>query len=1344
MRLSSTVCFSLLTTTLGAVGLVFPATANEPVVSQTDQVASPVEASSTSASDLVFGGSSVVEASTPRLAAGSEVTDAAPTATAAELPFTSQTLVLDGDVFGSTEVAQSPGSESTPINPSSTDGEMGDESDVENGAEGTDTTESVEDSPVNEVPDAGVVEAVLAPGEIRILVPQAVMTSDRTTSLIVQYRPEAAIADSPLQVTVNQQPIDSSVATNVERDEAQNLITQIWYGIPLEPGENVLTVQAGDQGASVNTVIEVAEATFSLEVFPSGNPQIPADGRSLATIQGRITDANGELVSQDAIVTLTASAGRFVGADQDEDRPGFQVIARQGSFSAQLQSALQAQAVRIRAAIEGDVETEQLRSETRSEPFPYLVTPPNRQADGEISLPFNPLVSPDLEAYTQIEFVTNLRPSLVTGSVNLRIGQAGTDYWGSFRDFLNPDTLDDGTQVDLDASLFAIGSIGEWLFTGAYNSRRTLNETCDGDNRLFRDDQFCEQNYPVYGDSSTVDYLTPSIDSVYLRFERTSPVFGAEPDYFMWGDYNTQEFTRASQLFTATTRQLHGFKGNYSFGNLQLTALYANNVDGFQRDGIVPNGTSGYYFLSRRLIVPGSENVFLETEELNRPGTVIEREVLLRGPDYEIDYDRGTLLFRRPIQATEFDPFGRTLVRRIITTYQFEGDNGNTGTDLYAGRLQYNFSQEFDRESWAGLSYVRENQGVRDFELYGFDFLVPFGTDGRVVGEIAHSTNDSIFLGDVSGMAYRLEANAAITPGLRGQAYYRSVDEGFANNATFSFTPGQTRYGGAIAAAVGPTTQLQFQYDHEENYGIAPLVRTGFTDLFNPGIEAAPGSAVNNSLTTISAGVQQEFGEAILNLDWVTRTREDRASSFLEEDSSQLVSRFSLPLADNLTFRAQNELNLSGEDPIYPDRTTFGIDWDVYPGVIVRLAHQFFSGEQYGNNSITSLDTLVEHRLNENTSITGRYSLLGGLNNMTGQGAIGLNHRWVVAPGLRVNLGYERIWGDVLVTTGAGQQFAQPYAVGQSASSLGLTSGDSYSVGIEYTDNPAFQASARFERRNSTSGNNTVITAAAAGRISPALTALFRYQQANFSNQLLTNALSDTANLKLGLAYRDPNDDRFNALLRYEYRVNPSTIPDTILFGTGTGSIDHTFAAEAIYAPNWRWEFYGKYALRNSTSYLAADLDNTSTVSLAQFRTGYRLGYRMDVVGETRWINQPSTGFSELGFAIELGYYLTPDLRVGLGYSFGEVNDRDFSGYRSDGGIYLGLSFKVNELLNGFGLQDVAPPQQQESRIDPVTLNADPTQSTSRNPVGTSAEVRNLEEAGRSADLVEQSSVSEE
>lgn len=1099
------------------------------------------------------------------------------------------------------------------------------------------------------------VQSAIAPLEVKILTPTDSAVLDiAATSVILQYA-----EGSTVELKVNGVSVEPSAIGRTETDNKSKIVTQTWYGVVFKPGNNTITAQSSRDGKTgeIATVKLQVRGTATQIKLQTTEARIPADGRSTATITGELQDAQGNRSTQDAIVTLVASAGEFVGADADRDRDGFQVKAEKGQFSAQLRSVLQAQTVQIAA------------------------------------------LTTNLEAYTQIQLETNLRPSLVTGVIDLRLGKKGTDYYSSFRDFLPPDG-DNKTQLDFHSAVFATGRIGDWLFTGAYNSDRTLNEDCDGNSRLFRDTEDCTEKYPVYGDNSTVEATTPSQDSLYLRLERNSRILGAEPDFAMWGDYDTKEFSRSSQEYTAFNRKLHGFKANYNLGDLQVTGFYGNNVDGFQRDTIAPDGTSGYYFLSRRLLIPGSESVFIEVEELNRPGTVLQRDQLSRGADYEIDYDRGTIIFRQAILRTGVDAEGRILVRRIVATYQYESHDGTSS--IYGGRVQYNIARELGLESWIGATYLTEHQGVRDFELYGADARIAIGSKGSLIAEYAHSTNTSDVMGLVNGSAYRIEAEGKIAKGIQARAFYRSADAGFANDTTISFVPGQTRYGANVTAKVSETTNLRFQYDHEKNFGVAPQPLNTLEDLLNPGFSAIPGSRVDNSLSTISAGVQQRLGKADLTVDWLHRTRTDRIpEQALSSTSDQLRSRLNLPLTNTLTFIAQNELTFSSDvDAVYPDRTLFGLSWKALPGVNISLSQQFFTRGQYSGNSITSLDISGEHKFGSDTTLTGRYSMYGS-DGLSGSGAIGIKQGWTIAPGLRANFAYEHVFGDFFGKTAAGTQFAQPFAPGQSASSIGVDGGDSYSVGLDYTDNPNFQANARYEHRNSSGGSNTVISASATGKISPSLTALARYQQANSSNQTLSG-LGTTRDLKLGLAYRDINSDKFNALLRYEYRKNPATTPETILIGSGTGSEDHTFALEGIYAPSWQWEFYGKYALRSSTSYLANDLVGTSTISLAQLRATYRPGYKWDVVGEARWIGQPSAGYSETGFVLETGYYLTPNLRLAAGYVFGDVDDDGFSGSRSASGPYLGLTVKLNELFDGFGLQKVTPPQQQESKVKPI------------------------------------------
>ncbi len=1035
-----------------------------------------------------------------------------------------------------------------------------------------------------------------------------------------------------------------------------------------------------------------------LELVPVDSAAVPADNRSILELKGSITDNEGAALLRDVVVTLTTSAGEFLGADYDSDLPGFQVLARQGQFQASLRSTLEAQQVQVRATVDG-YEARGLEREATLTPIPPL------------------------EAVANLVFITHLRPSLVSGVIDFRLGAGGTDYWGSYQDFLDPDLVGT-TDFDLDAGIFATGTFGEWLFTGAVNTERALNETCDG-NRLFRDTQFCEQRYPVYGDSSQVDYLTPSVDNVYFRFQRDSRISGAEPDYFMWGDYTTQEFARTSQDFTAVTRQLHGFKGNYTFGNVQLTAMYANNLRPFQRDTLVPDGTSGYYFLSRRAIFVGSEDIFLEVEELNRPGTVLERQRLVRGADYEIDYDRGTLLFRQPLHATELNAIGETLVRRIVATYQVDGVG--VGGNLYAVRFQYNLEPGEETAGWAGFTALSEDRGEQIFRLAGVDLLLPLGETGELTAEIARSSLD-ISGQTTSGSAYRLEANGPLLNDIiDGSFYFRSASSGFDNTATASFRPGQTRWGATLNANLSADTEISFGFDQEINVGTAPEVFAGNTlqelqasgnlaSVLVPGQYATAGSVVDNTLTTFRLGIQQQVGVAQLGLDFVNREREDRIAG-ISTSAQQFVPRVGIPLGVDLDFNAQSELNFGSEsDALYPTRTTVSLDWRIDPNLTLQLAQQFASGGRQPG-SVTSLNTIANYDLGENTTLTSRYSIIGGYGGVIGQSALGLNHRLILAPGLRANFGFERINGSSFNETGAGQQSAIPYAVGAGASALGLQDSTAYSLGFEYTANPNFQASTRIEHRDSASGNNTVFTLTAAGQVTPELTTLFRYQRANYANQIINGNLGSSASAKLGLAYRNPVSDRFNGLLSYEYRRNPSTTPTSLLInsevGSNLGSSDHTFAFEGIYSPDWQWEFYTKYAFRLNNATIADGSDYSTSIHLGQLRASYRFAYRWDILGEVRLITQPSASYTEVGTALELGYYLTPDLRVGVGYSFGSVTSDGFggSGYRSASGPYLGVQFKVNELLSDFGLQTVAPAQQQESYVETAPSEPEPVEA---------------------------------
>ncbi|MEO1093420.1 MAG: TonB-dependent receptor [Cyanobacteria bacterium J06638_28] len=1135
-----------------------------------------------------------------------------------------------------------------------------DVADTEGGAVTAPTANTAEDETTN---------SLVAPNlnnQVQILSPTVGTILDIPAATVILQYPEG----TGVTLRVNGVSVDTSLIGRTATDPETKLVTQTWYGVPLAAGDNALSVTpVGSNEILTSLTMQVRGAPVELRVATRGD-SVAADGRSTLTVQGQLLDENGNTSNWDTVVTLAASDGTFVGTDYAPDTPGFQVQAINGRYTAELQSSLDAQLVQLEARASG------------------------------------------LTAYNQVQFITQQRPTLITGVLDLRLGAEGTNFYGSRRDFLAPGA--EGYELDFTGRVFATGNIGEWLFTGAYDSDRALNEDCAGETTLFRQDQSCDNAYPIYGDDSSRDVLTPSTDSIYLRFERTSPVPGAGSDYFAWGDYNTEEFATASQLYSGISRSLHGFKTHYNLGNLAFTGFYGNNVEGFQRDTIAPDGTSGTYFLSQRPLVAGSEEIYIELEELDRPGTVLERQRLYRGTDYEIDYDRGSILFRDPVLRTEVGDFGAVLVRRIVATYQFEG-NSNSDTNIYGGRLQYSLNRTQGQESWLGATYVQENQGSRNFTLFGADARIALGEAAAIIAEYSRSRNEFDLDGPVSGSAYRVEVTGDITDWLSGRAYLRHTDAGFSNLATESFRPGQTRYGTRLSAQLSEDTTVRFQFDREENRGTAPRPLLTLEDLIEVGSSPLQGSSVNNNLTTLSLGVSQQLGDSRLELDWIHREREDNAAiDRLTSTSDQIRTRVSTEWGDGLTTFAQNELNVSSDsDPLYPNRTLFGMDWQLMPGISLGVSQVFLGDNLNERNSFTAIDLSGDYSLGADTTIRGQFSLI---DNQQIGGSIGFDQGFTLSPGLRLDLSYEHVFNNRYGNTAAGELFSQPFAVGSGASALQLTSGNSFSAGLSYTDSADFQASTRLEHRMSSQGSNTVVTASALGRLTPAISTLFDFRMSRAANQGLDLGTSRT--LKLGMAYRNPQRDNLNAFLRYEYRKNPSSTPDGLLFGSSIDTSEHLFSGEVIYAPNWRWEIYGKYAFRTSSTRIGGigdgsdrvpDFTSSSAVHLAQLRATYRLGYSWDITGEARWIGT-SAGFSEYGTALELGYYMTPDLRLYAGYSLGGAYDRDFSGAnRSNSGPYIGITAKLNSLFDGFGIQDIVPEQQQESLIE--TANTDRDQS---------------------------------
>lgn len=1087
-------------------------------------------------------------------------------------------------------------------------------------------------------PAASAVAGLAAPPSIVEPAANAVVATP-STHVVVRFHQGETIALFVNGVRVPENQIASTVP------DPDGTAVATYIGVALNPGDNTITAQVlrGDAPSAPSEIhVGVRGAATDLRLTLDRH-DLPADGRSLVTVSGRLTDAGNNLAARDALVSLRTTAGAFVGDTADPDVPGYTVKAHDGVFMAVIRAGLSATTMHIEAK------------------------------------------AGDLLGTADLDVTTSLRPSVATGSVNLRLGHRETNFYNSITNFLDADP---SSKAELQTRGFATGAVGSYLVTVAGDSAYPINPACNGLIGISTYDvRSCDPRYPVYGDQSSYDRLAQSSDNVFARIERNR-------SYAMWGDFGTSEFATSSQLYSATSRELHGSKINIDSHHLVLTGLYGNNVQAFQRDSIAPDGTSGYYYLSHHLLLPGSETVAIETQVFDRPGLVTSVTPLNRGADYDIDYDSGSLLFHAPVTRTDIDPVtGAILVRIIVVTYQY--DDGQGAGSIVGGRLRYRFGDQLagaKTPGSIGASLLQENQGINRFILAGVDAGIPLGNAVKVIGEYAHSTNDSSLASGVGGSAYRAEAQLS-SSAATGTAYYRTTGAGFANQATTSFIPGQTQQGANLITPIAPKLHLVLNYDAERQSGIAPELLTDPVSLLSPGATPIAGASLDTRTSTVSAGLRHDLGRGFISVDYALRTLYDANAPLFDASAAQLDARVSLPFAKRWSFLAEDDINLRSQiDPAYPDRIAAGLEYALSDAVKIAATKQYLRGTAQGSRQITSIESIFDEKLSSSTSFTGRYAIVGGIDGTSAQTEFGLKQNVKLAPGVHMDLAYQLINGDFFDLTPSGMQFAQPYAVGQAGqAALGVTGGSSISVGAEYTGSKELKGDARYEHRISASGSNTTYSGGVAGKITPAFTLLASIDAAGGANQTL-GALADALDFRAGMAYRNPATDDTNVLLRFEERLNPGLIPQSLLSGGGTSTRDRTFAIEWIQEPSKRLELYAKYAFRVSTALLATDFSNTTFTSLAQYRATYRVGRKFDVVGELRYIEQPVSSYVAFGEVAEAGYHFGNDFRAAVGYSFGRTNDLDFTGSRSRGGLYLDFNARVNELFRGFGLQQAPRP----------------------------------------------------
>jgi hypothetical protein len=424
---------------------------------------------------------------------------------------------------------------------------------------------------------------------------------------------------------------------------------------------------------------------------------------------------------------------------------------------------------------------------------------------------------------------------------------------------------------------------------------------------------------------------------------------------------------------------------------------------------------------------------------------------------------------------------------------------------------------------------------------------------------------------------------------------------------------------------------------------------------------------VDNGRLTFAAALDQVLNDRVrFHLGFDHRALSDDLNN-KKTDSNLITAGVDVRATDKLQLSVKREQNLSDADPTYPTQTILSANYQVNAltklfftqrlaaAPIVPIA-DFANTGFAASSSRRETAVGVETRFGKYTSMTGRYQLENGINGTDGFAVIGLQNRLPLNKQISLDLGVER--GFHLL--GPNQSF------------------NSGTVGFGWQPNSDFRASARYEYRDR-GGLGQLIAVGAAGKLHEGITALSRLQfsRGEFGGK---SALSLDGTAALGI--RPLDSDRIGVLFSYTHRSVTQAATST----TPTRNRIDSLSVDGYDRLTKRLELYGKFALR-----LSADgqpqLPFVSTFSfLTQARAQYFLTRRWDWAVESRLLFQPSSHTTRSIGATEAGFWLLPDVRLGIGYNF--VSAGEPAGapiLPTHRGFYFTISSKLSNLFDLFG-----------------------------------------------------------
>ncbi|MCU0826023.1 MAG: hypothetical protein MUE52_01105 [Tabrizicola sp.] len=1001
---------------------------------------------------------------------------------------------------------------------------------------------------------------------------------------------------------------------------------------------------------------------------------MPANGDGDLTYTLRVYDAQGRY-DETAALPLARSAtraadakldGEIVAAGEAEDRTARRSIPVRGG-------AVTVTGLDVPAGTRIDVMGEPVILDVERGFFVQRILPPGNHG-----------VAIGVNGRSETRDVTiPAREVFATGIVDLTLG----------RDFAN----------DEDWTRGRIAGFAQGVTANGTRFTASVDTTEDDLSDLFRD--FGRKNaenvlygieaedvWVTTGDDSTTEDLAPSSGKLYFKVERNG-------SHLMWGDFKATEDLDA---LIRSDRTLYGLQGTYRSTETMPNGEarfrfsgYASQPDSLmQRD--VFRGTGGStYFLSRRDIEVGTESLVIEVRD-PVSGRLISARRLVEGQDYRINPVQGVVILNEPLSPSTGAgglvtdrPMGDYDVN-LVAQYEYVPTTGDVDGITAGVRAEVWVTDALR----LGVSTAREGSGLADNTMTGVDLLFQRSEETWLRFDVARSegpgfgsalslnggleidpATPSAGVAGQEALGYRLEGRLDLAEiGAEGfvSGYYDDREAGF-TSPDLDVGIGQTAAGIDGEVAVSPRVRLTFGADRfKDDAGkVKNDARIGagidLSDRLVLDVEVNQTDRTNPASTLVEDnGERTDLGAKL------TFNRDEDLSTWV---FGQATLDRSGGLGKNNRLGAGAKARLSDAFSVLGEASTGSLGfagraelaWTPNASTSYTLGYRLDPTRALDSDSMTGSDrgTLVlgaQSQVNDRLSYSTEHSYSAFGSEPSVQNTYGVSYTpsdvWRYDFGV---LAGENTESDGTTITRRGLSFGMRYSGGDD-----VTGGLRAEYRTEDSDNLA-----RVQDRKTLllSGDYSRQTSEDWRLVLGIDAVLSEADQDNLRDGRYVEG-------KIGYAYRPVDNDRLNALFSYTFLYDMPGAEQVNVDGDADGpkQRSHIINLALNYDLNQQFTLGAKYGFRyREEAARGSEVFTSSVAHLGVIRLDYHVVHNWDIMGEVRTMAFPEADTSEYGALVGVYRDFGDNARIGVGYSWGGVNDdlRSFETNRN--GVFLNL-----------------------------------------------------------------------